>query len=258
MAEDNITVAVFSDGGRETTAAPLWQYDYGQILQLAGIPELPVAYEVQFSNDREKGSAKTQIGGEDGVAIPDEFLVTGKPVFAWVFLHAGEEDGETVYQVTIPVRRRSRATDAPPTPQQQSAITEAIAALNAAVEQTAEDAAAAAQSEHNAAASEEAAAASERNAASSERNAASSERNAAQSASNAHTSEVNAGDSASAAAGSANEAEGYAEQAAQYAAQAGYMYFYIDDDGHLIYQHTPNVQVDFYLLNGHLYVGDKT
>lgn len=85
-----------------------------------------------------------------------------------------------------------------------------------------------------------------------------SEQNAAQSASNAHTSEVNAGDSASAAAGSASEAEGYAEQAAQYAAQAGYMYFYIDDDGHLIYQHTPNVQVDFYLLNGHLYVGDKT
>lgn len=134
MAEDNITVAVFSGGGRETTAAALWQYDYGQILQFAGIPELPVAYEVQFSNDREKGSAKTQIGGEDGVAIPDEFLVTGKPVFAWVFLHAGEEDGETVYQVTIPVRRRSRATDAPPTPQQQSAITEAIAALNAAVD----------------------------------------------------------------------------------------------------------------------------
>ena len=85
-----------------------------------------------------------------------------------------------------------------------------------------------------------------------------SEQNAAQSASNAHTSEVNAGDSATAAAGSANEAEGYAEQAAQSAAQAGYMYFYIDDDGHLIYQHTPNVQVDFYLLNGHLYVGDKT
>ena len=136
MAEDNITVAVFSGGGRETTAASLWQYDYGQILQFAGIPELPTAYEVQFSNDREKGSAKTQIGSGDGVAIPDEFLATGKPVFAWVFLHAGEEDGETVYQVTIPVRRRSRATDAPPTPQQQSVITETIAALNAAVAQS--------------------------------------------------------------------------------------------------------------------------
>ena len=67
--------------------------------------------------------------------IPDEFLTNGNPVFAWVFLHTGENDGETVYKVIIPVTRRSRATDTPPTPEQQSAITHAIALLNQAVAQ---------------------------------------------------------------------------------------------------------------------------
>ena len=49
----------------------------------------------------------------------------------------------------------------------------------------------------------------------------------------------------------AEEAQDKAEQAA---AQAGYMFFYIDENGDLIYQRTPNTQVDFYLQDGDLYV----
>ena len=49
----------------------------------------------------------------------------------------------------------------------------------------------------------------------------------------------------------AEEAQDKAEQAA---AQAGYMYFYIDENGDLIYTHTPNAEVDFYISNGDLYV----
>lgn len=40
----------------------------------------------------------------------------------------------------------------------------------------------------------------------------------------------------------------------QNAAQSGYMFFYIDSNGDLIYQHTTNVVVDFYLNDGDLYV----
>lgn len=57
------------------------------------------------------------------------------------------------------------------------------------------------------------------------------------------------------------EAEGYVaealdtiEQAEIASANAGYMFFHIDENGHLIYERTPNTQVDFYLLNGDLYV----
>lgn len=45
---DNIIRAVFGSG-RETRTAPVYQYDYGQVLILDGLT-LPDAYEVHFSN----------------------------------------------------------------------------------------------------------------------------------------------------------------------------------------------------------------
>ncbi len=59
---------------------------------------------------------------------------------------------------------------------------------------------------------------------------------------------------ASEAEGFADEAEEWADRAEQSASNAGYMFFYINDDGDLIYQRTPNAQVDFYLQDGDLYV----
>lgn len=125
------------DGNRSGNAVyartePLWQYDYGQVLRFDGI-DLPMSYEVHFSNS-ENGTSKTQIGDADGVAIPDEYLTSGKNVYACVFLHEGAEDGETEYCVVIPVNKRSRPSDEPPTPEQQSAITQALAALESAVD----------------------------------------------------------------------------------------------------------------------------
>lgn len=91
-------------------------------------------------------------------------------------------------------------------------------------------------------------------------NAHTSEVNASTSEDNAHTSEVNAKasednakiseDNASA---SAESAEEWADKAEQSAEDAGYMEFHIDENGHLIFERTSNVdQVDFELVNGHL------
>lgn len=63
----------------------------------------------------------------------------------------------------------------------------------------------------------------------------------------AAASETNAAASADAAAVSADRAE-------QAAGQSGYMFFYIDENGDLHYQRTANVDVDFYLNDGDLYV----
>ena len=52
----------------------------------------------------------------------------------------------------------------------------------------------------------------------------------------------------------ADRATDEANRAEQAAGQSGYMFFHIDENGHLIYERTDNVDVDFYLLNGHLYV----
>ena len=98
------------------------------------------------------------------------------------------------------------------------------------------------------------------NALSSAQNALVSEANASTSETNAHTSEVNAKASEDnakiselSASASATEAEEWADKAEQSAEDAGYMEFHIDDNGHLIFERTSNVdQIDFELVNGHL------
>ena len=140
----NIVTATFSAGCTQIDAdRKLWQYDQGQILQLVGL-ELPDAYQVEFSNSRDKGSAKAQIGGPDGVSIPDEYLTTGKPVYAFLVGHTGETDRETEKLVVIYVKARSQPTDEPITPEQQTLVDQLIAALTAGVAK-AEDAAAQAE-----------------------------------------------------------------------------------------------------------------
>lgn len=128
----NIVTAVFSPGCRETLIEDgIFQWDYGQVLQFLGI-DLPETYEVHFANPGAPEAAP-QIGSADGVIIPDAVLTTGRPINAWVFLHTGADDGETVYQVTIPVIQRPKPGDGEPSPVEQSVITQAIAALNAGV-----------------------------------------------------------------------------------------------------------------------------
>lgn len=122
--------AVFTEGSTKFRTEPLWQYDYGQILEIIGLT-LPESYEVHFSNDP-SGSATTSIGDSSGVEIPDVYLQNGD-VFAWLFLHTGENDGETVYQIEIPIMKRAAISNQPSTPVQQDAITQAINALNSAV-----------------------------------------------------------------------------------------------------------------------------
>ena len=115
------------------SAEKLYQYDYGQKLVFDGA-ELPESYEVYFSNNRNK--SKPMIGDAGGVAIPDEFLKTGEDIYVWVFLHAGENDGETEFRGVIPVMRRTAVSPEEITPEQQSVITETLAALSAALAQT--------------------------------------------------------------------------------------------------------------------------
>ena len=128
----NVVTAAFGASKIVRTRA-LYQWDYGQVLQFAGL-DLPDAYTVHFSNQGIGGTAKTQVGNADGVDIPDEYLTSGQAVYAWVYLHAGDADGETVYAVIIPVTARPRPTEEEPTPVQQGAIDQAIAALNAGVQ----------------------------------------------------------------------------------------------------------------------------
>lgn len=126
--------AVFT-GGSYCKTRPLTRQDYGIVLQFVH-PDLPETYQVHFSNSKENtGTAKTQIATADGVTIPDEYLIPGKSVYAWAFVQS-EGTGRTIKMVEIPVASKPTVTDAPPTPQQRSAIDEAIEALNDGVERS--------------------------------------------------------------------------------------------------------------------------
>ena len=133
-ATDNVIIAKFNERERRCVVGPLWQYDYGQILKITGV-ELPALYEVHFANDP-RGTAKIMHGTEEGVAIPDEYLTSGASVFAWLFLHTGQDDGGTEYQVEIVVRRRAKASAEVPTPVEHDVISELIADMTVASEGT--------------------------------------------------------------------------------------------------------------------------
>ena len=132
MADNRIVVARFMLGEKNSVTTPIYQYNYGNVLRFEGLT-LPSTFEVHFSNDQ-FGEATTSIGTDNEVVIPDMYLTDPGDLYAWVFLHDTADDGETMYQVMIPLIARAEISDEPPTPEQQSAITQAIAALNEAVE----------------------------------------------------------------------------------------------------------------------------
>ena len=260
MNELNILTATFKPGARVCTPDKKGvQYDYGQVLKIAGL-DLPEAFEVHFANTGDTTTI-TQIAQNGVVEIPDQFFRSSKQINAYIFLHDGETDGETEYKITIGVLPRPAISDEEPTPEEQSAITQAIAALQSAVAHTA-------QSETNAAASAESAATSASEAAMSAQNAADSETTAGEAAQAAQQSAEDAAGSASAAAQSASEAQTsednaedsaeearrYKELAEQIAGTAGYMFMEIDDRGRLIYTRTDQVDADFSISRpaGHL------
>ena len=241
---DNIITANLAHGRTYVTASRYME-DYGQVLKIEGV-ELPTSYQVDFSNHLTGGDSVTMLGNADGVAIPTQFFDTGKDVYAFLYM-VGDSWGRTTAIIRIPNKRRPHRTDATPTPEQQSVIDQTIAALNNAVEATAADAE---QTGRDAARAEAARDRAETAANSAEASAT----NAAQSEANAAQSENTASAAATSASASAASAYADAERAEQASANAGYMFFYIDEHGDLIYQRTPNTEVDFYLSNGDLYV----
>ena len=243
MSELNTITADLSRGKTYVTASRYME-DYGQILKIEGI-DLPSVYQVDFSNNLMRGTSMTVLGNADGVAIPDEYISTGRDVYAFLYL-TGDMWGRTIATIRIPNKTRPKRTSETPTPTQQSVIDQTIAALNTAVESTAADAEQTANDAARAEAAREAAETAEDTAEASATAAAQSEANASASASTASAAATSASASAASAATNADRAE-------QAAAQSGYLWFYIED-GKLYMDRTQNTHVNFYMQDGKLYV----
>lgn len=228
MTELNVIYADLSIHNRATTK-PLWQWNKGQQLILTG-RDLPEAYQVHFSNDPDFGISTTQIGGSSGVAIPDELLMSGRYVYAWLYL-TDENSGQTKCYITIPVARRPKPYTYDPTPAQEDAIAETLNALNSGVVRVTQ---LADQVESLKIEVEEDAALADNYSHDSEAWAVGQRKGA----------DVSQDDITF-----MNNSKFFAEVAQQSASESGYISFYIDDDGYLHYVKTPYVNLDFYIDN---------
>lgn len=246
-----VKVIVKEDASRYAVSQPIYKEDYGlHLLLIEGI-ELPEAYAVDFSSSETHGTSVTMIGNADGVLIPKQFIDTGKDIFAFLYI-TGDGFGRTVYKFRIPNRFRPDRTNDEPEPEEQSVIDQALAALNSAVEKTAQDVI---DSDVNADRAEEAAqlASDKADEANAHANRAeASESTVLQYMNRAETAATNAENSADEARTSADNADHSANLAQQVAITNGYMEVRIVD-GHLIYERTDSVDTDFFLnAVGHL------
>lgn len=113
---------------------PVFQYDYGLTLVIDGVT-LPSEYKVHFGNTNSAAN-KTATGGAEGVAIPDEYLLNGEDIHAYLYMSTNENNGFSVYHIRIPVTDRAAIAEEEITPIQHNVIEEALEALQEAVAET--------------------------------------------------------------------------------------------------------------------------
>ena len=127
-----ILTAVYSGKTTTYTTSAIHQYDEGVFLKVAA-PGLPEFYEIHFANDPD-GIALVRLANSNGAQVPQVMINSGKPVYAWAYIRPDEASGETKFSIVIPVIQRGPYVPPRPTPDEHGAFSQAIAALNRAME----------------------------------------------------------------------------------------------------------------------------
>lgn len=110
-----IITAAFQPGQTAVTTAALWQYDYGQILQISGLSGINAGTEVHFAPCSHPKFAYVVTGNYDSrtntltVEIPAAFteFYDGSTARAWVYV-ADADSGTTIRQINVPITPRTR------------------------------------------------------------------------------------------------------------------------------------------------------
>ena len=123
-------IQVLPQPGVTVHTAPVWQYDSGQVLRINGIA-LPASYKAEFSNTG-RGDAISTVQTTAEILIPAHFLTSGSPVYIWLVV-VDEQSRTTEYALQVPVAPRAKPIYTEPTPEEQTAMDQALAALNAGV-----------------------------------------------------------------------------------------------------------------------------
>lgn len=123
MVVNNKLVAVF-DKIPSVTTHYVYQYDYGAVLYVTGIKNLPGSLEVQFTKDPRRGKAIIRVGttSDDvlSVDIPNALLENNgitRDYYVYALFYVEDpsaKTGKTLYTVRIPVNTRQNPhTDKP-------------------------------------------------------------------------------------------------------------------------------------------------
>lgn len=101
----------FKDDRKNITVIGLDQWDYGQKLEIYGIPDVTHA-EVHFccESDTEALIKQAQVTDHITADIPDALLRTGENLKAYVYI-ATVTEGKTIRTITMIVNRRQRPED---------------------------------------------------------------------------------------------------------------------------------------------------
>ena len=105
--------AYFDNCGCDITVPGLTQWDYGQVMEITGIPAAE-GTEIHYAIRSRRGEAIITVAEiKDGILysrIPDKLLETGEDLYAYVYV-ADADSGETVRAITLPVKRRPKPGD---------------------------------------------------------------------------------------------------------------------------------------------------
>lgn len=127
--------AEFLAGQTEKRLSPLYQWDYGQTLEIEA-PNLPTIIEVHFACPAMTEAVVhtcSCVNGVASVAIPDQCLEQEREITAWVYEVEGTS-GRTLYRVFIPIIARTRPSRGESVPIEVSdTYTQLITEVNEAV-----------------------------------------------------------------------------------------------------------------------------
>lgn len=127
--------AEFLTGQTEKRLSPLYQWDYGQTLEIEA-PNLPTIIEVHFACPAMTEAVVhtcSCVNGVAAVAIPDQCLEQEREITAWVYEVEGTS-GRTLYRVFIPIIARTRPSRGESIPVEvQDPYTQLITEVNEAV-----------------------------------------------------------------------------------------------------------------------------
>lgn len=128
--------ADFLDGGTEKRVSPLYQWDYGQTLEIES-PDFSTIVEVHFGCPQLQEAivhACSVVNGVATVRIPDRCLEQSGTITAWVYEIEGTT-GATTKVVYIPIIARTRPPRTHEIPEEVSdKYTELISEVNEAVD----------------------------------------------------------------------------------------------------------------------------